>query len=106
LARQVAAEIAVTRRVQIDLGPFNVSHPAVADPKLVDSLDAACAQLNIPAMRLPSGAGHDAQDFAAAGVPMAMIFVRNDHGSHNPQEAMDLEDFAQGTRLLAWQLLQ
>ena len=23
-----------------------------------------------------------------------MIFVRNDHGSHNPQEAMDIGDFA------------
>lgn len=106
LARQLAEEIAAARRVQIDLGPFNVSHPAVMDPALVDSLDAACASLEIPAMRLPSGAGHDAQDFAAAGVPTAMIFVRNDHGSHNPEEAMDLDDFAQGTRLLAWKLLQ
>jgi len=29
-----------------------------------------------------------------------MIFVRNDHGSHNPEEAMALEDFAVGTRAL------
>jgi len=28
-----------------------------------------------------------------------MIFVRNDHGSHNPAEAMPMEDFALG-RLL------
>jgi len=106
LARQLAGEIATTRRVRIELGAFNTSHPAVMDPTLVDSLDAGCAQLGIPAMRLPSGAGHDAADFAAAGVPTAMIFVRNDHGSHNPHEAMNLDDFSHATRLLAWQLLQ
>ena len=35
-----------------------------------------------------------------------MIFVRNAHGSHNPDEAMDLDDFLLGTRLLAWKLAQ
>ena len=29
-----------------------------------------------------------------------MIFVRNEHGSHNPDEAMELADFALGLRLL------
>jgi len=106
LARQLAGEIGSARGVRFELGAFNLSHPAAMDPGLVDSLEAGCALLGIPAMRLPSGAGHDAQDFAAAGVPAAMIFVRNDRGSHNPDEAMDLDDFAHGTRLLAWQLLQ
>ena len=39
-----------------------------------------------------SGGGHDAQDFVRAGIPAAMIFVRNDHGSHNPKESMELND--------------
>jgi N-carbamoyl-L-amino-acid hydrolase len=30
------------------------------------------------------------------GVPTAMIFVRNDNGSHNPEESMSLDDFAVG----------
>jgi N-carbamoyl-L-amino-acid hydrolase len=30
-----------------------------------------------------------------------MIFVRNAHGSHNPEEALDMDDFALGTQLLA-----
>jgi N-carbamoyl-L-amino-acid hydrolase len=29
-----------------------------------------------------------------------MILIRNDHGSHNPAEAMELEDFAVGTQAL------
>ena len=42
------------------------------------------------------GAGHDCATFANQGVPSAMIFFRNDHGSHNANEAMDIGDFAQG----------
>jgi beta-ureidopropionase / N-carbamoyl-L-amino-acid hydrolase len=34
-----------------------------------------------------------------------MIFVRNDHGSHNPDEAMTLDDFAVATRVLLGLLL-
>ena len=48
---------------------------------------------------MPSGAGHDAAVFAKVGIPSAMIFVRNDNGSHNADEAMALEDFAVGTRV-------
>jgi N-carbamoyl-L-amino-acid hydrolase len=55
-------------------------------------------------MDIPSGAGHDAADFHEAGVRAAMIFVRNDHGSHNPHDAMEMDDFALGTRLLTWTL--
>ncbi len=29
-----------------------------------------------------------------------MIFVRNEHGSHNPDEAMTLDDFDIGARAL------
>jgi len=38
--------------------------------------------------------------FANRGVPSAMIFIRNEHGSHNPQEKMDLDDFILGTEVL------
>ena len=34
------------------------------------------------------------------GIPTAMIFVRNDKGSHNPEETMELDDFLIGTELL------
>jgi N-carbamoyl-L-amino-acid hydrolase len=44
---------------------------------------------------MASGAGHDAAAFNLAGIPAAMIFVRNQHGSHNPKEAMRMDDFAQ-----------
>jgi N-carbamoyl-L-amino-acid hydrolase len=49
---------------------------------------------------MASGAGHDAAVFAKVGIPSAMIFVRNESGSHNPDEAMALEDFAVGAHAL------
>jgi N-carbamoyl-L-amino-acid hydrolase len=49
---------------------------------------------------LASGAGHDAAIFAEVGIPSGMIFVRNDHGSHNADESMQIEDFAVGSQAL------
>ena len=50
--------------------------------------------------RIASGAGHDAAVFANAGVPSAMVFIRNENGSHNPHEAMDIDDFMAGVELM------
>jgi N-carbamoyl-L-amino-acid hydrolase len=51
---------------------------------------------------LATGAGHDAGVLATAGVPAAMIFVRNPSGiSHAPEEALRPEDMALGVRSLA-----
>ena len=46
---------------------------------------------------LPTGAGHDAGILAAAGVPSAMLFVRNPTGvSHSPAEHADRADCLAG----------
>jgi beta-ureidopropionase / N-carbamoyl-L-amino-acid hydrolase len=51
---------------------------------------------------LPTGAGHDAGILAAAGVPTAMLFVRNPTGvSHSPDEHADPDDCAAGVTALA-----
>ena len=51
---------------------------------------------------LATGAGHDAGVLATAGVPAAMIFVRNPTGiSHAPQEEVQPEDATLGVRSLA-----
>lgn len=99
-----AAEIAKIRNVRFDLGTFSVTEPTVLDAGLRRGLHAGCEALGLANMDLASGGGHDAQDFMKAGIPAAMIFVRNAHGSHVAEEAMTLEDFEVGTRLLAWQL--
>ncbi|MGC8474823.1 MAG: Zn-dependent hydrolase [Acetobacteraceae bacterium] len=80
--------------------------PARMDPALIASLRETAAALGLPGETMPSGAGHDAAVFANHGVPSAMIFVRNAHGSHNPNEAMAMTDFLDGTRLLLAALAQ
>lgn len=80
--------------------------PAQMDPALIASLRETAAALGLPGETMPSGAGHDAAVFANHGVPSAMIFVRNVHGSHNPNEAMAMTDFLDGTRLLLAALAQ
>jgi N-carbamoyl-L-amino-acid hydrolase len=54
-----------------------------------------------PLPALATGAGHDAGILATAGIPSAMIFVRNPSGvSHAPQEHVQPEDAAAGVRSL------
>jgi beta-ureidopropionase / N-carbamoyl-L-amino-acid hydrolase len=55
-----------------------------------------------PAPRLATGAGHDAGILAAAGVPTAMLFVRNPTGvSHAPTEHAERDDCLAGVAALA-----
>jgi N-carbamoyl-L-amino-acid hydrolase len=71
------------------------------DCDLLACFTNAAAELNIPYIQMASGAGHDAAVFAAAGVPTAMVFVRNQNGSHNPDESMCMDDFELAVRVIA-----
>ena len=55
----------------------------------------AIAATGLPAIELPSGAGHDAMMMAQV-VPVSMLFVRCGNGgiSHNPAEIVDVADVA------------
>jgi beta-ureidopropionase / N-carbamoyl-L-amino-acid hydrolase len=74
------------------------------DQAMRRALEQGAAELGIPTLQIGSPASHDAAAFGAAGVPMGMIFVRNENGSHNPHEAMTIDDFIAGTSLLTWYL--
>ena len=89
-----ADRIATARGVHFEFGTWSASAPVAMDARLRARLHAAFEALDLKPFELPSGAGHDAQDFAIAGIPAAMIFIRNENGSHNPAEAMQLDDFA------------
>ena len=53
---------------------------------MMDWIDRRAASLGFPSQRMPSGAGHDAQEIAHIA-PMAMIFVPSVGGiSHSPRE--------------------
>lgn len=67
------------------------------------ALADAIAARSLPAVDLPSGAGHDAGILAAAGVDAAMLFVRslNDGISHSPDELSSEDDISVAVDVLA-----
>ena len=105
LASETAAAVAAQRRVAFDFDA-PIVNPAVAmSDGWIDRLAALCEEEAIPYLHMPSGAGHDAAVFAAAGVPSGMLFVRNRYGSHNPAEHMELDDLEAAVRVLIRALL-
>jgi allantoate deiminase len=94
-------EVAVRRRLEIEI-TRNIDHePCLSDRALLKVLGEAAAEQNIPTLTMPSGAGHDAQQMAAIA-PVAMIFVRSKDGrSHTPEEFSSTKDIVMGIRLLA-----
>ncbi len=97
--------IAAERGVRFEFDDRLYTAPATMDEAWIQRFEAVAQRAGQTLERIPSGAGHDAAVFAAAGIPAAMLFVRNAHGSHNPQEAMDIGDFLLGTEWLAQGLL-
>lgn len=100
LMRTECRTIGNKRKVEFRFDRRLDTKPARMDDAWVERLLRLSKRLGLPAETLPSGAGHDAAIFANEGVPSAMIFVRNEHGSHNPREAMALDDFLNGANLL------
>jgi N-carbamoyl-L-amino-acid hydrolase len=81
-----AALIARETRTEIDLGLSSRNPPAGADTFVQDTIARASADAGLTSVRLPSGAGHDAQMMARL-CPMGMIFVPSIDGiSHSPHE--------------------
>lgn len=100
LMRTECGAISTQRKVEFVFDRRIDSEPARMDEKWIKRLLDASGRLGLPTETIPSGAGHDAAVFANAGIPSAMIFIRNEHGSHNPHEAMELDDFLAGVELL------
>jgi allantoate deiminase len=81
-----ARRIAAARKLNVEFDYFHDAPAAACDARLMDTLAAAIGDLGGRALRLPSGAGHDAQMMARL-CPAAMMFVRCRRGiSHNPAE--------------------
>jgi len=77
----------------------------LADPAMQEKIEAAATGLGLKTMRLPSGAGHDAQMMAKIA-PIGMIFVPSVDGiSHSPKEFTRWQDCANGANVLLQTIL-
>lgn len=97
IAQQTGTEISIK---QVEHIP-----PAIATPAIQSQIEVAATGLGLKTVRLPSGAGHDAQVIAKLG-PMGMIFVPSVAGiSHSPKELTHWPDCANGANVLLHTIL-
>lgn len=74
--------------------------PAAADAGMQTLIESTAERLGLSTLRLPSGAGHDAQEIARLAA-MGMIFVPSVDGiSHSPREFTRPQDIANGADVL------
>lgn len=101
-----ANAIAAATRTTIDIVRSGHYGPALATPDVQSAIERAAGSLRLERMRMPSGAGHDAQMAAALG-PMGMIFVPSVGGvSHSPKELTTWDDCARGADVLLRSVLE
>lgn len=79
--------------------------PVDFDPKMIERVAQTAQALDYSMIRMPSGAGHDAQMFAP-NCPTAMVFVPSRDGlSHNVREHTEPAHLEAGANVLAQVLL-
>ncbi|MFM7537965.1 MAG: Zn-dependent hydrolase [Acidimicrobiales bacterium] len=98
-------ELAESEGVTVSARRLARFEPVVFDDAVVALVEATARRLGCSTMRLPSGAGHDAQMLARV-CPAGMIFTPSVRGlSHNPAEYTDRSDLELGANVLLQLLL-
>ncbi len=93
-------ELAISEGVTIESRVLARFEPVAFDERVIALVEHTIARLGNTGMRLPSGAGHDAQMLARM-CPSAMIFTQSHKGiSHNPAEFTEPSDLVMGADLL------
>ncbi|WP_414500728.1 Zn-dependent hydrolase [Zymobacter sp. IVIA_12111.31 C1] len=100
VVQQERHRIETERQVRFDFDKRIDTPPAAMHAPWVAEAQHIMQRHGLDGLLTPSGAGHDAAVFANAGIPSIMLFVRNQHGSHNPHEAMRMDDFIDATAVL------
>ncbi|MBL8511579.1 MAG: allantoate amidohydrolase [Betaproteobacteria bacterium] len=98
--QQEIHNICATRGVAATITPTHQGEMAASAPGLMAQLAEAIRAEGLPVKHLPSGAGHDGMAMIAL-TDIAMLFMRCTGGiSHNPLEAVTLQDIEVATRVL------
>jgi N-carbamoyl-L-amino-acid hydrolase len=85
---------------------FYVSEGAPTDARIQQSVEDSAGALGLTRLRMPSGAGHDAQSIAKL-CPVGMIFIPSVDGiSHSPKEYSRPDDVVNGVNVLLHTLLE
>ena len=97
---QKIKQISETEGVRVSSRVLARFEPVQFDERLIDLVETLAKTHNRSVMRMPSGAGHDAQMLARV-CPTSMIFTPSVEGiSHNPAEFTHTDDLVAGTNIL------
>ena len=101
-----AKRIGAMNGTTFSFAQFTNNIPAPTDPRIQAMVAASATELGLTHKKMPSGAGHDAQDVAQIG-PVGMIFVPSVGGiSHAPNEFSRAGDITNGANVLLNTLLK
>jgi allantoate deiminase len=104
--QETVERVAADEGLTVDLVETFSLDPLELDAELVERVAHAADGEGARAIRMPSGAGHDAM-IVGRHVPAAMLFVPSRGGiSHSPDEHSDPADLELGMRVLASTLRQ
>lgn len=101
----LARAVARRRGLRVRVETASRTDPARCDASVMRATEAACATLGLRFRRMPSGAGHDAQNLARV-TRAGMIFIPSRGGrSHRPDERSDWPAIERGANVLLATLL-
>jgi N-carbamoyl-L-amino-acid hydrolase len=102
----LARAVARRRGLRVVVETLSRTEPARCSPRVMDAVQAACETLRLRWKRMPSGAGHDAQNLASV-TEAGMLFIPSRGGrSHRPDEMSDWRAIARGANALLHTLLR
>ena len=102
----MCTRLAADEGVTIERRTLARFEPVEFDERMIDLVDATATRLGHTTLRMPSGAGHDAQMLARV-CPTSMIFVPSVNGlSHNIAEFTELVDLQAGADVLLQVVLE
>lgn len=93
------------RAVRVETEVLADEQPVAISSRVVETIESMCSDLGIKALRMHSGAGHDAARMARV-TETGMIFIPSKNGaSHSPAEYTSPQDISLGARVLLGTIL-
>jgi N-carbamoyl-L-amino-acid hydrolase len=101
----LARAVARRRGLRVDVEALSRTEPARCAPRVLEAVERSCQRLKLKSRRMPSGAGHDAQNLASI-TDAGMLFIPSKGGrSHRPDERSDWKAIERGANVLLHTLL-
>ena len=99
-ALEIIRKITTEDKTTFNFQAIFADPPIPMNEKIMGTILSACENQNVKYIKMPSGAGHDAQIMSRIA-PVGMIFVPSKDGiSHNPNEFTKPEQLEKGAEIL------